>query len=71
MFVTTCTLKAAVLNNPFQNHRHKNIAFFCSLLSIVKNGRIEDGVRYIEKAIEVDCSCVQAYDTLAAFEMQK
>ena len=57
--------------SPFQKYHHKSIAFFYSLLNIVKNGRIEDGVRNMEKAIEVDCSCVQAYDTLAAFEMQK
>ena len=44
---------------------------FNSLQAFVKSGRIEDGVPYMEKAIEVDCSCVQAYDTLAACEIQR
>lgn len=42
-----------------------------SLLQLVVKSDIEQTVVYMQKALAVDSSCVQAYDTLASIEMQR
>ena len=40
-------------------------------LTISKSGNIADGIKHMEKAISLDPSCVQAYNLLVTYEMQK
>ena len=45
--------------------------FLCRVLSLVSQSDAVKAVAYMKKAISVDNSCIQAYDTLASVEIQK
>ena len=43
----------------------------CRLLQLVVRSDLNQTMVHMQKAIAVDISCVQAYDTIASIEMQR